>query len=165
MKFSTFRRVIVVCALTIAAGLALDPEASLAEQRVHGADAVFSSAAIRIAWAVLKTLDEQATAVRLRIVNAEGRYRYVGADGIDPFTKDRTVFAEVRPLVTQVEFSIPRQRFAQFPSCEIRFFASASATSASEPDLTVFYLGVPDTTPEFASEADVSSFLDRMVGR
>ena len=29
--------------------------------------------------------------------------------------------------------------------------------------LTVFYLGVPDTTPEFAGQREAEAYLDRML--
>ncbi len=75
----------------------------------------------------------------------------IRVDGVDPFTKDRKVFVAARPLDRETDLAIPRAQFADHPSTEIHFFASAEDAAANKPKLTVFYLGVPDTTPEFAA--------------
>ena len=58
---------------------------------------------------------------------------------------------------------MPRAQFADHPSTEFHFFANAEDAAANKPKLTVFYLGVPDTTPEFAEHAQVDAYLDRML--
>ena len=35
--------------------------------------------------------------------------------------------------------------------------------AANKPKLTVFYLGVPDTTPEFADQAAAEAYLDKLL--
>ena len=54
---------------------------------------------------------------------------------------------------------VPRAHFADFPRTEVRLFGAAGAGATGAPKLVVFYLGVPDTTPEFASAAALESYL------
>ncbi len=56
--------------------------------------------------------------------------------------------------------AISRARFAQLPRTELRFFSSERDAAAGNPALSVFYLGVPDTTPEFDSEARLTQHLE-----
>jgi hypothetical protein len=55
---------------------------------------------------------------------------------------------------------IPRGSFADFPRTEWQFLGSGK-----EPRLTVFYLGVPDTTPEFADEARLDAYLEERLAK
>lgn len=145
-------------ALALAAAL-LSGHAS-AQDVVHGADSVFVSPTARLAWAVRRGASETETLVVVRIV-ADG-YRFIRLDGVDPFTKDRKVFL-ARPLDRQADLAISREKFADHPSTEFRFFQSEEDAAADRPKLTVFYLGVPDTTPEFASQHGVEAYLDQAL--
>ncbi len=61
------------------------------------------------------------------------------------------------------ELRVARTHFADFPRTELSFFdASAPAPPAS---LVVYYLGVPDTTPEFANEAALAAYLDDRIAK
>ena len=44
-------------------------------------------------------------------------------------------------------------------------YASEEDWRAGRPVLTVYYLGVPDTTPEFASEASLLAYLAAAASR
>ena len=45
----------------------------------------------------------------------------------------------------------------------VAFSARRRRASANRAELTVFYLGVPDTTPEFAERGQAEAYLDRML--
>jgi hypothetical protein len=128
---------------------------ALAQQVLHGADSLFVAPSVKVAWAVQRGVSEADTAVVIRIAGADPGYRLVRLDGVDPFTKDRQVFVAPRPLDRITDLSVPRTRLADHPSTEIQFFASAEDAAANRPQLTVFYLSVPDTTPEFANVRDI----------
>lgn len=147
-------------ALALLAALLAAPAA--AQQTVHGENSVFVSPAVKLGWAVKRALSEAETMVIVRVV-ADASYRAIRVDGVDPFTKDRMVFIAQRPLDGTADLSIARAQFADHPSTEFHFFASAEDAAASKPKLTVFYLGVPDTTPEFARQAEVEAYLEKML--
>ena len=135
---------------------------AVAQTVVHGADQRFSAPTVRLAWAIERGATEATTTVVIRIANVAGSYAAVRVDGIDPFSKARAVLVAGQPLATQLDVRIARSRFAEFPSTEIHLFASATAAGAP-PALTIFYLGVPDTTPEFTSAAAADADLARAV--
>ena len=133
------------------------------QETVHGADSLFVSPTVKIAWAVHKGASEEATTVVIRVVNNTDAYRQIRLDGVEPFSKQRKVLVASQALARQVDLSVSRALFAEFPSCEIHLFKSNALPGDEPPSLTVFYLGVPDTTPEFASAQAVDAYLAKML--
>jgi len=128
-------------------------------EMVHGADSVFASSGIRIVWGVLRAPTEEETVVVTRISNPMARYAYLRVEGVDPFTGRRTAVVEGAPLGARADVRSPRAGFADLPRREIHLYASEADWRARKPELTVYYLGVPDTTPEFTSEAALNAYL------
>jgi hypothetical protein len=153
------------CALALAVALLAGPAAAQQGTAVHGADSIFTSPTVKLAWAVRRGASEAETLVVVRVIATDASYRFIRVDGVDPFTKDHKVFVTARPLERETDIAIPRAEFADHPSTEFHFFASAEDAAANRPKLTVFYLGVPDTTPEFAVPGDAEAYLARMLGR
>jgi hypothetical protein len=152
-------------ALALTAALMIAPAAAQPGTVVHGADSIFAGSGVKLGWAVRRGATEAETLVVIRIIAAEASYRFIRLDGVDPFTKDHKVLVAARPLDGAADVAIPRAQFADHPSTEIRFFASAEDAAADRPKLTVFYLGVPDTTPEFAGQREAEAYLDRMLAQ
>ena len=132
-----------------------------AQEVVHGENSIFASAGVRLAWAVKRGQSEAETLVIVRAL-ADSGYRAVRVDGVNPFIKASTMFVAARPLDRVTDLSIPRAQFADFPSSQFHFFASTEDAAANKPKLTVFYLGIPDTAPEFVNQHEVEAYLDRM---
>lgn len=149
--------------LSLALALFLTTAIAQAQEVVHGADSLFARPDLKLGWAVDRGASEDKTTVVIRLLNVAGAYKSVRVDGVDPFTKHRVVLVDPRPFPTQVDLSILRAKFADHPSAEIHLFTGEDAASASKPALTVFYLGVPDTTPELPTAEGVRAYLDRMV--
>jgi len=128
-------------------------------ETVHGADSVFAAPGIGIAWGVLRAPTEEETIVVTRVSNPMARYAYLRVEGVNPFTGRRTAVVEGVPLGARADVKSPRAGFADFPRREIHLYASEADWRARKPALTVYYLGVPDTTPEFTSEAALDAYL------
>ncbi len=128
-------------------------------ETVHGADSVFTAPGIAIVWGVLRAPTEEETVVVTRISNPMARYAYLRVEGVDPFTGRRAAVVEGAPLGTRADVKSPRAGFSDFPRREIHLYASEAEWRAQKPALTVYYLGVPDTTPEFTSEAALDAYL------
>jgi hypothetical protein len=150
-------------ALALIIALLAGPAATQQGTVVHGADSVFTSPTVKLAWAVRRGASEAETLVVVRVIATDASYRFIRVDGVDPFTKDRKVFVAARPLDRETDLAIPRVLFADHPSSEFHFFASAEDAAANRATLTVFYLGVPDTTPEFPGQREAEAYLDRML--
>ena len=102
---------------------------------------------------------EETTMIVLRVVADPALYARIAADGVDPFSRRRQAVVADRPLTGMVELRLPRAHFADFPRTELRLYAGGASAAAAAPRLIVFYLGVPDTTPEFANEATLAAYL------
>jgi len=159
----TLRRAVAICLSSLIL-VGADTASAMGQETVHGADSLFLTNTVRIAWAVLKGASEDATTVVVRIVNSTGIYGFVRLDGIDPFSKSRKVLAQVRPLTWQVDLAVPRTEFAEFPSCEIHLYQGSAGSGDQAPYLTVYYFGVPDTTPEFPTEQAMDAYLGKILG-
>ena len=144
-----------LAACLIAIGLFGAVGRPIAAETLHGADAVFRAAGLTIVWAVARHRDETKTAVVIRIVDAAKRFVALEVEGVDPFTKRRAVRVAKRALDGTADVTIARAGFADLPQSEFHFYAAASAA----PVLTIYYLGVPDTTPEFAEDATLQGYL------
>jgi hypothetical protein len=133
------------------------------QEVVHGADSLFVAPTVKIAWAVRRGATEEDTIVVLRIVNSAGSYGQVRLVGVDPFSKSRKVLVAAQSLTENIDLTLPRSGFAEFPSCEIHLYAKDIAVE--KPSLTVYYLGVPDTTPEFKTAEDAGAYLTKALGQ
>ncbi len=140
-------------------------EARAQTPEIHGADSLFVSRTLRIVWAVLKAPVEEKSMVVTRIVNPAGGYGYVSVEGVDPFTGRRTSILDGLPLEGPVDARSPRAGFADYPRREIHLYVTREDWRARRPALTVYYLGVPDTTPEFTAEASMLSYLETAGAR
>ncbi len=129
------------------------------EHQIHGADSIFTSPGLAIVWAVQKGAREDESVVVTRIVNTAGRWSVVSVEGVDPFTGRRAPVTEGLPLQEQIDVRSLRRSFEDYPRREVHLYATATDWRAGKPGLTVYYLGVPDTTPEFTSELSMQSYL------
>ena len=129
-------------------------------RELHGAGDSFVSDGVSIVWGVLHGASEGLTEVRLRVRADPIRYTHFEVAGINPFSKEQALHAAPRNTVAPAIVAISRARFAQLPRTEVRFFSSERDAAAGNPALSVYYLGVPDTTPEFDSEARLTQHLE-----
>ena len=143
-----------------AIGAALGLLAARAAARdVHGELDAIKTPGVSLAWAVARGPDEPRTFVVVRLRVAPG-IEGVTVTGRDPFTKAEKVLQVAAAVNGRVEVRIPRTSFADHPRTEWQFKGSAK-----ELPLTVFYLGVPDTTPEFADEKRLDGYLEDRLGK
>jgi hypothetical protein len=144
--------------------LACPAQAAEAPREVHGENSVFASYGIAMAWAVLRGASEDETQVVIRILPLAKAYAYLRIEGLDPFTQQRREMLRGQALGKGLDVHSPRATFAEFTRREIQFY-TADDWAARRPSLTVYYLGVPDTAPEFTSEAALSKYLDDALAK
>lgn len=136
-----------------------------APETVHGENSEFRGPTLKLVWGVLRGASEEATQVVIRVTNVTGAYQRIRVDGVDPFTKDRVTQVPLRPLGRETDVVIPRGRFAAHPSTEFALFRTEEDARANHPALVVYYLGVPDTAPEFADRAKLEAHLGAMTAK
>lgn len=130
------------------------------EARLHGADGVFVSPDAAIVWAVLKAPSGDKATVWLRVVNSARKFTHVSVDGVDPFSKKRERIEAGTKLEAEARLASDRDTFSDLPSREVHLYRTESDLRANKPTLTVYYLGVPDTTPEFSTRAAMDDYFN-----
>lgn len=131
----------------------------------HGSADVYAAPGVALAWGILRGPTEAATSVVIRIMTDQKTYPWLAVAGIDPFTKAEQPLQPATPISGTLDVQVPRQRFADFPRTEFRLYDTAAAAQSGTPSLTVFYLGIPDTTPEFADRAKLDAYLSDRIAR
>ncbi|HEX8010721.1 MAG TPA: hypothetical protein VF814_07285 [Casimicrobiaceae bacterium] len=132
---------------------------------VHGVADAYAAPGIALAWGILRGADEASTQVVVRIVADPKVYATVSAVGKNPFSNREQALLRASPTAGSVDVRVPRTQYADFPRTELRFYGPRASPPADAPALTVFYLGVPDTTPEFATEAALNAYLADRIAR
>jgi hypothetical protein len=124
---------------------------------VHGASDAFAGEGVAIVWGVLRGATEDGTVVVLRLAADARRYSQVEVAGVDPFTRDTKIRFAASALGAGLDVRLSRAGFASHPRTELRFSGAES--------LLVYYLGIPDTAPEFASAAALEAHLAARLGQ
>jgi hypothetical protein len=159
------RLLLLLGGLALASCAAVPPSAPKPAREVHGMADAFTAPGVALAWGVLRGADEAATVVVMRIVTQRGSYPWLAVAGSDPFTKSRWQVMPATRSADVTDVRAPRSHFAEFPRTEVRFYESAAAAQQDRPALIVFFLGVPDTTPEFTTDDKLQSYLRDRVAR
>ncbi len=130
------------------------------EETLHGADGIFVVSDVAIVWAVLKQPSGDKATVWLRIVNSTRKFSHVAIDGVDPFSKKRERVEAGTKLAAEARIASDRDTFSDLPSREVHLYRTEADLRANKPALTVYYLGVPDTTPEFSTRAAMDDYFN-----
>ena len=135
---------------------------------LHGADSTFQTEGLVLMWAVLRGTDEQSTQVVLDIVQASAaaeRFRFYSVEAVDPFTGESRIELEAQPLRGKNRVLRARPEFQIFSNRRILFFTDESSAALGRPQLTVYYQGVPDTSPEFGNYDDLDAYFVQVMQR
>jgi len=135
-----------------------------AAEQVHGENSSFQGHGVIMAWAVLKAAEEDRSEVVVRLV-ADPTFRFLRWDGVDPFTGVRRVITPGQSLRERVELRSLRNSFAEFTRREFHFFRTAEELQTDHAALTIFFVGIPDTAPEFLAEAALQGYLDQTLAK
>jgi hypothetical protein len=135
---------------------------SAAAAEVHGENSSFAGHGVLMAWGILKAPDEDRSRVVVRIVATDPVLTHVRLDGVDPFTGQRKELQAAQPIGRRLDVASERGTFAELPRREFHFFTAADR-AAGRPGLTIYFMGTPDTTPEFLEEAALARYLDETV--
>src|SRR5262249_4853752 len=154
------RRVVAALLAGGALGCAVGPaRAQAPAATIHGEDSVFANDDVTMVWAVLRAASEDDTQVVIRV--AAPRFAALRVEAVDPFGGGRREVAPRRAGRGRPGVGRRRADFAESPRPEARL---EPAEGAREPaPLVVYYLGVPDTTPEFTAEEALQHYLDEAL--
>lgn len=155
----------VALVLVSALAAALAGAAAGAAELVHGGDSAYAGHGVVVLWGVLRGADEASTTVVLRVVRVDLALGGIGVDAIDPFTQRRVAIVPPVALGAVYDVRIPRTRFREYPRTEIHLARTPEDLAARRPAVTIYFTGVPDTTPELANEAALAAYFERALTR
>lgn len=158
------RRALVAAALLAFLFLVRPIPVSAEGEQIHGENSSFLGQGVAMVWGILRGVREEGTQAVLRITLAGGGYADVSVEGVDPFTGTRRELLPRRPLDALLDVWTLRATFADLPRREIHFFEKSEGKSEAAA-LTVYFMGLPDTTPEFASETALFGYLNETLTR
>lgn len=161
------KRRIAVLLLCVAGAIAALPIAGAVDgpREMHGSADIFAAPGVALAWGVLRGATEAATEVVIRIAADPAMFASLAVVGGDPFTKGERPIFPITSTTAGIDVRVPRTHFADFPRTELRLFVSARPAPNEAPALVVFYLGVPDTAPEFPSATALESYLAARIAQ
>ncbi len=130
-------------------------------RELHGAADAFAADGIAIAWAVLRAATDDDAAVVVRVEPDPLRFAAIEIAGKDPFSGRETTLLAATAIGGPFDLKVPRRQFADYPRTEFRLRARGEPT----PGLVVYFLGVPDTTPEATRPDDLDRSLATRLAR
>lgn len=159
------RRILLAVALALSCGPLATAASGERGREIHGESDVFSAEGVAIAWAILRAANPDDATVVMRIAKDDSRHPSLGVVAVDPFGGQSQSVRAPAPATGPVDVKSRRGRFGDFARTEVRLYASSRPGPSEPPALTIFYQGVPDTAPEFDSEAKLRAWLEERIAR
>jgi hypothetical protein len=139
---------------------------ALGQREFHGADSVFEKDGITILWAILKGPTEESSWVHIKIINSgKNPFQIFSVEAVDPFSKEKEWVVKGKKLEKENLIRSNRASFREKTGRRILFYRSTEAFEKENPDMIVYYLGVPDTSPEFLSEKGIEDYFQKAQER
>lgn len=138
--------------------------ASAQPRQVHGSGDAFEAPGVRLAWAVERGTNDATTQVVIGLALDGDTYAAAALVSVDPFVGTRQPAIDAVARGARLELRIPRERFADFPRTELNLYRNARDREVDAVALVVYYVGVPDTTPEFADPGELDRYLAQRLG-
>jgi hypothetical protein len=136
------------------------------QNEFHGADSVFEREGITILWAILKGQDEAGSWVYIKIINSgKNPFQIFSVEAVDPFSKEKEWVIKGERLGEENVIKGVRSSFRDKTARRILFYRSTEAFEKENPGMTVYYLGVPDTSPEVLSEKEMEDYFEQAQER
>ena len=136
------------------------------QNEFHGADSAFEREGITILWAILKGPTEESSWVYIKIVNSgKSLFQIFSVEAVDPFSKEKEWVVKGKKLKKENLIRSNRTSFRDKTARRILFYQSMEACEKENPDMTVYYLGVPDTSPEVLSEKEMENYFEKAIER
>ena len=136
------------------------------QKEFHGADSVFEREGITILWAILKGPTEESSWVYIKIINSEKNpLQIFSVEAVDPFSKEKEWVIKRKKLEKENLLRSNRTSFRDKTARRILFYRTMEAFEKENPNIAVYYLGVPDTSPEVLSEKEMEDYFEKAIER
>ena len=136
------------------------------QKEFHGADSVFEREGITILWTILKGSTEESSWVYIKIINSgKNLFHIFSVEAVDPFSNEKEWVVKGERLAEENVIKGIRSSFRDKTARRILFYRSTEASEKENPDMTVYYLGVPDTSPEVLSNKEMDNYFEKAIER
>ena len=136
------------------------------QEEYHGADSVFAAKDMTILWAILKGPDEEHSWVYIKIVFSEAglkTWESFRLEAVDPFSREKEWVTPRETAKKENVVTAPRSSFRDKTGRRILFYRNQD--SGDRSGRIVFYQGIPDTTPELGTEAQLEDYFNQALTR
>jgi hypothetical protein len=160
--------VVFVLTLTLLFWFIVESSQAQGKREYHGADSIFEKEGIIILWGIFKGSTEETSWVYIKIIQTgkgPAFFQFFGVEAVDPFSnqKEWVVKGEVFKKENMVK-SI-RASFREKTARRVLFYEKAEDLLKENPAMIVYYLGVPDTSPEFMTEREIEDYFAKALER
>lgn len=132
----------------------------------HGADSVFKLKNVAVLWAILKGSDDARSTVVIRIENlgpGDPEYRAFSVSAVHPFSDAQEWVVRNEPFREINLVKSSRASFRDMPGRRILLYKKTAGQPV--PDDVIYYMGLPDTAPEFLDAGSLDAYLNNAVNR
>jgi hypothetical protein len=133
-------------------------------REIHGADSSFRVDSLGIVWGMLRSVQGAPVQVviRVRVLgDSPTPYAAYAVQAVQPLSGTTGWVARRQPLDSVNDVVSPREAFKDMTGRRLLFYRQASGA----PDLVIYYMGVPDTTPEFADAGQMETYFELAFNR
>ena len=160
--------VVFVLTLTLLFCFIMESSQAQGKGEYHGADSIFEKEGIVILWAIFKGSTEETSWVYIRMIHKKGdsgSFQIFSVEAVDPFSNAKEWVVKGEYLKASQTVKRIRASFRDKTGRRILFYQSKGDYQAEKPAMTVYYLGVPDTSPEFLSEKEIEDYFAKALER
>ena len=160
--------VVFVLTLTLLFWFIMESSQAQGKREYHGADSIFEKEGIVVLWAMMKGPTEETSWVYIKIIQTGGgptSFQLFGVEAVDPFSNQKEWVVKGEACKKENMVKSVRASFRDKTGRRILFYRSNGEYQAEKPAMTVYYLGVPDTSPEFLSEKDIEDYFVKALER
>lgn len=162
------KRVVFILTLILLFWFIMESSRAQGKREYHGADSLFEKEGIAILWAILKGSTEENSWVYIKIIQTgQGpvSFQFFGVEAVDPFSNQKEWVVRGEPLKKENITKSIRATFREKTARRVLFYKKAEDLSNENPAMIVYYLGVPDTSPEFMTERDIENYFEKAFSR
>ncbi|MBU8913989.1 MAG: hypothetical protein KOO61_08205 [Spirochaetales bacterium] len=126
----------------------------------YGADSVFAIDDIAVFWAILKGPEIATSTVYINIVPLDpndSELTTFSVVGANVFTGEEEILVDSAPLEEENLILKEYGHFYSFAERRLLFYGDEG--TIDDPLVEIYYVGVPDTAPEFLKEEHIQAFF------
>ncbi len=136
------------------------------DNKHYGADYIFEKDGVAVFWAVLKGSEIESNTVYINLIPLDADnlpYRKYSVIESNVFSGDDNTLVKYKKIKKENIIKKAYGDFLTMSETEILFFRKGG--SKKNPDMSIYYKGVPDAAPEFKDENQILDFLNTLLKR